>query len=634
MLQILRDKTQGLVAWGIIALIVVVFSLWGVNNYSSSNSANGTIAAKVDGKKITWPQIDKLVERQRQYLAEANPTILNQIDANTLRMEARQYLIQQLALDSQTKRLGFVISERQVAKRISTDPVFLENGKFSALKYKDFLHKIAESEASFTDNLRAGMQLDQLRHSFLQASFVPERDVNTIMDLFFQQRDFGYLVVPANKFGQSVVVKQEDVEQYFNQHQHMFVAPEQVKLAYVELSLEQLAQAVEVSEEKLQEYYQKHAALYTVPEEIEASHILINAPTNSDLLKSGEAKAKADDIYAKIKLGEDFHALAKKYSDDTISGSNGGGLGRIGRGQTVDAFDKAAFALANPGDLSEVVQSEYGYHIIKLQKRHPAYVQPFAKVRNQLVANYKREVAESMFPEKGEELANLAFEFPDSLSKAAEKMQLQIQETALFGKSQNLEGIAAIPEVAKVAFSEEMLTKSRNSDLIKVDDEHYVVVRVVEHVASRSLALNEVQDKITNTLRQNSLQKQAAEFGDKLLAQLKAGDKPYAIAKAVDLEWHVAKDVERSDAKLDPMLVARAFALPKPASKQPVTVGFALSNGDYAVLSLRRVKASAKAKEQQIQQQFQKQLAQAFAQKEFQLFELALIKNASISVPK
>ncbi len=631
MLQIFRERTQGLLAWGIVILIVAAFSLVGINNYNSRGFGGGSVAAKVDGRKITWKEVDGLAEKRRQYLAESNPKLLNQIDQKTLRMEATQYLVQQTALDIQTKRLGFLVSDKQLAKRIASEPTFQDNGKFSSEKYKQFLAKISEAESTFTENVKTDMLIDQLRSGLVASSFVFDSEVKGIMELFLQQRDFGYLIVPASRFSQNVQVKNEDIEKYYQQHQQLFIAPEKIKLAYVELTLEELAKSIKVTEENLQEYYKKHEALYTVPEEVEVSHILINAPRGSDAEKSGEAKAKIDDILAKIKLGEDFSVLAKKYSEDTITGVNGGKLGKIGHGQTVEEFDKAAFGLANPGDVTEVVQTEYGYHIIQLQKKYAAYVQPYESVHNLLTDNYRRELAESQFADKGEELANLAFEYPDSLQYTAEKMKLPIQETGLFAKNEG-DGIASIPGVVASAFSTEMLKQDKNSDLIKVDDERYVVIRVKEHVPTRPLTLAEVTDKIKGILEREITQKQAEELGNALLAKLKDGNTPHAIAKEANLEWNMEKDVERNNSKLNPFIMRHAFALPKPEEKKPINVGFGLPTGDYAILSLQTVKANAKAKEEHIQEQFHKQLAMAFAQLEFQLYEMALIEKSKIKI--
>ena len=630
MLQVIREKTQGIVIWGIVILIVIAFTLIG-NNYGSGFFGGSSIAAKVDGKKITWREIDSLAEKQRHYLASTNPQMLNKLDLKELRFHIQQYLIRQLALGSQLKKQGFLVSEQQVAKYIKDNPTFQEQGKFSAEKYKQFLKSVAENEASFTKNVNAGMVIDQPKNGFIASSFVLNNEIEEMLSLFFQQRDFGYLLVPADRFRNKDDVNKEDIEKHFQQHQNMFIAPEKVKLAYIELTIDALIKAISFTEEKLKEYYRKHENLYTIPKEIEVAHILINAPKDSDLDKSGEARTKIDDILARVKLGEDFSTLAKKYSEDPQSAPAGGNLGKISKGLTVPEFEQVAFSLTKDQALSDIVQTEYGYHIIKLLNTYDSYVKPFDSIREQLEENYRREIAESQFADKGEELANLAFEYPDSLQYAADKMQLPIKETELFSKEEPT-GIASVPVVAKAAFDEELLAKNKNSDLLKVDDERYVIIRVMEHAPTRALQLKEVEKEIRSVLALDKAKKKAEEFGKKLLTKLQDGRTPYAIAKEADVEWIVEKDVERMNAKINAYLIRQAFSLAKPVAKKTTIAGFSLPQGDYVVLSLQKVKTSDKANEEHIKEQFKQQITMLMAQTEFGLYEQALISKAKIKV--
>lgn len=631
MLQRIREKAQGFLAWSIIALIIIVFSLWGINNYSAG-FGNSKIAAKVDGKNITWKEVDYVTEMQRQYILKSNPQLLGQLDIKDLRAQAQQYLVQQTALDLQAQKQGLVITEQQITKRIATDPAFQENGKFSAAKYKQFLAEIAHNEAMFSEKVRSGMLLEQLSAGINAATFVLDSELDNLKQLIFQQREFGYLIVPTSKFNKDININEEAITQYFQQHQHMFIAPEQVKLAYLELTIDSLAKQVTVNDEVLHDYYQKHENLYTIPEAVEVRHILINAAKGSDLEKSGEARAKIDDILAKIKLGAKFIDLAKQYSDDKISAIEGGNLGKIERGQTVAEFETAAFALTKEGEISEVIQSEYGYHIIQLIKKYQAYLKPYDMVKEQLAENYRREIAETQLTDKGEELANLAFEYSDSLQHAAEKMQLAIQETELFAKDTGGDGIANVPAVIKIAFAPEMLKQNKNSDLIKIDDERYVVARVIQHIPARALELAEVKSQIIEALTLEATKKQAALYGAALLAKLNNGNTPYAIAKEAGLEWSIEKNVDRNNSKLKPEILQQVFNLPKPEADKAINFGFQLATGDYVVLALQKVKISEQANNEQIKQQLQQQLIKFLAQTEFQLYGQALINKAKITI--
>ena len=634
MLQSIRDKAQGIVAWVIVSLIIITFALWGIDRYALKGG-NSDIAAKVNGHKITWREVENLSQKYQNYLSQSNPKMLAQLDPKLLRQHVQHQLISSIALQTEAKKKGFLISEDQIIKEISNNPQFQEDSKFSTSKYEQFLKHNMLTDSDFENRIESKMLIDQLYDGFNLSSFTLDNELNRIMELIFQKRDFGYTIIPIKKFFKNINISDEDIKKYYKQHQHLFVAPEQVKIAYIELALDEFAKSININEEQVEEYYQKHQALYESPEEVEVRHILINAPLGSDDEKSGEARAKIEDLLAQIKLGADFKELAKKHSDDTSSAIHYGNIGRITKGQTVvEEFEKAAFELKNPNDISQVVQTQFGYHIIQLINKQESYKKPYQEVRDLVAKQYRQEQAETMFTDKGEELANLAFENTDSLQTVARKMGLPIKETNFFTKKGSPQGIASIPAITEVAFSEDLLGKTKNSNLIRVDDEHYVILRVVDHIAAKPQTIEEVWNDIKTKLVNNAAMDKAETLGKEILEKLPSIS-PCKLAKEHGLEWNIERDVERSNSIIDPYILQKAFTIQKAKDQKINYVGFKLPAGNYVILSLSAITTGNTNQENdQLKDQFKKHLVSTLGQMEFQLYERALINQASIKVEK
>lgn len=654
MLQSLRNKSQKIFAWVIIALIIVTFAFWGVENFRTKNGVQG-IAAQVNGEKISWHQVESLYQDIYNSIARANPRIVQSIDSKMLRDYARQQLVMQAAFKSQTAASGYVVTDQQVMQKIKLDENFHENGKFSVDKYKQLLRQAGQTDSGYENNIRIALIAEQAQFGLAESSFALPREVDRVMALWTQTRDFGYTVISTAQFGKNIAIDPSQVEKYYQQHQQLFVTPEQVKIAYVILSLEDYSKSLTVTDELLQKYYQEHQALYTDPEGVQVRHIFVSAPEGSSQLASGEAKAKIDDLLAKVKLGSDFASLAKQYSEDPGSAPNGGDLGFQGHGETVPEFETAAFNLQKSGDISEVVQTRFGFHIIQLIKRQNAQLRPFAEVRNAVMDSYRQELAEASFYEKGEELASLAFEHPESLEKAAEVLELQIKHSDYFTRNGGT-GIAAESMVREAAFSQELMAQNRNSDLLKIDEEHFIVLRVTDHNKPAPQTLAEVREKIAAKLIQQEAERRAAELGKEILTGLNAGEAPFKLTKQHALEWVVNTEVGRNSDKINQEILQRVFNLPKPAKPQaePIVidatsatnvpqvpantnVAFTLANGDYVVLSLSKVSSETadKVGEEVFKikkQRLQEQVAQQISKTELQLYQQALISRAEIKM--
>ena len=624
MLQIIRERAQGIVAWTFVIFITLTIAMWGSDNYSIK-STNG-VAATVNGQKITWEQVDNLSKQYLQYLSLSNAKFFTQINSEILKQQALKDLVMQVAFNSQTQRLNLLISDEQLIHKISTDSTFQEDGNFSTDRYKLILRQAAQSEEDYERKLHMQMIKEQLKGALVASSFMVDAEIERIMSLWLQKRDFGYVIVPVNRFFTIKRIPQYEVEKYYQQHQGTFVVPEQVQLSYVQLDLNELGKTFVADEQILQDFYERHKASYVVAEEVHVRHILITALNDSDAEKSGEARAKIDDLLMQIKLNADFESLAKKYSEDIDSALKGGDIGHVGRGQVVKSFENIAFGLENPYEVSEVVQTESGYHIIQLLSKKKAYTKPFETVKMEVELYYRREEAEHQFLEKCEELANLAFENPESLKVVAESTGLSIKETGFFGRGGG-DDIGNVQEVVEVAFQRDMINQIKNSDLVCLDAEHYIVFRVKNYLPARSQTLEEVHSDIEVKLQDNKAAEQAKALGEEILAALMQGEAPYKLSKMNRLEWVSQKDIKRTNNDVNPVILQEVFELPKPNRHQFSYKGFTLSNGDYAVLSLSTVHEDISGKNRESKLLFKSQVVSALGQFEYQLYEMGLINQ-------
>ncbi len=587
MLQAMRDKVMGVLGWIIIGLIIITFALFGLGSYIQDKSR--VFAAKVNDVEIGQRELQIAYQQQRdqmrQMLGDAYKPAL--LDEKSLRQRALDGLISRQLVLQATQENGMAISDQLLAAHIQARPVFQEDGAFSEQLYQRLLYQQGQTPAGFEYDTRRRLQVEQLVNGLSQTAFVTDTELGRAYRLQEQTRDFSYWIISPQPFEATVEITDQQIEEYYQQRADEFVEPERVRLAYVRLSGERLAELVEVDESELQADYEAKKEALRTQEQRRASHILIQVAQDADEETRETARQKARDLLARIRDGADFAELARASSDDPGSASQGGDLGFFARGVMAPEFEESVFSL-QPDQVSELVQTQFGFHIIKLTEMRASEVPTLDEVRDELLADRKRAGVEDLFYEQLEQLTDLSYENPDSLQEAADALGLEIQ-TSEWLNATGGPGIGAYPGIVAVAFSEDVLEAGNNSEPVEVGENDVIVVRVAEREAAQQLPLDAVKDQVTEALKKQTAAQQARAKGEELLDKLARGVPVDELKDEEHMSFSGAQAVKRSAAGHNPEAIREVFRLPSPEQDASVDKGFALADGGYAVVRLSKV---------------------------------------------
>lgn len=616
MLQNIRDNSQGWIAKTIIGIIVMLLALTGFEAIFNAASNNQN-AAEVNGEEISRYDLDQAMNMQRRQLAQqlGQDFDASLLDDRLLRDSALGSLIDRMLLLQSAKNANFAFSSQALDQLILQTPEFQVDGAFSAARFDQVIQQMGYSRLQFRQLLEQEMLIGQLRAGISGTGFVTDQQVEDFARLEMQTRDFATLTVPAQQ--DAVEVSDEQIKEYYEANGDRFRTPEQVIVEYVELKKELFFDQVEVSDEELQELYQKQIA--NLAEQRRAAHILIE--TGGEL-SDDEAKAKIDEIAARVKNGDDFAAVAKEVSQDPGSANEGGDLGFAGPGVYDPAFEDALYAL-NDGEVSAPVKSEFGWHIIKLLGVQSPEVPAFESMKPELVRELKAQQVEQRFVETSKQLEDSAFEASD-LAQPAQELGLMVQTTEAFGRDGG-EGITANRQVIQAAFSDEVLIDGANSSVIELDPDTSVALRVKEHLKPAAIPLADVRDDIVEQLQRSLAAEAARAKGEQLLADLRKGQQPD------DGQWQAVEAATRSQEGVAPALLQAVFRMPRPEQQdKPSYSGVALSNGDYAVVRLNGVNEPEAALTDEEKLNYRRFLASRVGQQDFAAFRQKLQAEAEI----
>ena len=416
MLQAIRNKMTGWIAYGIIFLISIPFALWGVNSYLGGGELPP--AATVNGEDISVRDFDRAYTNYRQRLAQLfGGSIPESIGSESiLRTQVLDQLVEETALRQYIVNQNYRIGDQALSIKIRNMTEFQRDGQFDSEIYEAQLRSVGLSPLGFEHQLRQSGSMDQFQTGIRATAFTTPLMNKEFSNLQNQTRKLRSLRYRVD--AQSLQVSDSEIEQYFLSNPERYNTPEQIRIDYIELSLDSIKQNIEVNDSDVQARYQEGLQSYTSPEFRDVSHILI---TVSDDSSSDEALQKITEIRSRIGAGEDFSKLAGELSEDPVSAADGGSLGEVGRGDMVPTFESAMFALSLD-ELSEPVKTAFGWHIIKVNSIVGGEVEPFESVKSALADEIKSELAEVQIYELVERLANVAYEQPDSLEPAADQL--------------------------------------------------------------------------------------------------------------------------------------------------------------------------------------------------------------------
>ncbi len=581
MLQAIRDKVTGWIAYGIILLISIPFALWGVNSYLGGGEALS--AATVDGEEISLTALDQAYANYRQRLSQLfGGSIPESFGSESiLRKQVLEQLIEEFALRQYIQNQRYRIGDAELNRTIRTMEVFQRDGQFNPEMYQSQLRSLGYSPLGFEQEMRQNGSMQQFQNGIRATAFTIPSIEKQFSSLNNQTRKIRSLNFSVNQA--DILADDSEIEQLYQSQADRYRTAEKVKVDYVELNLDSVKQGIEVNEEDVYARYQENRGVYTSTEIREASHILIKAGEGEEV---DQALSKIGEIRQRIVNGESFADLASEFSEDPGSAADGGNLGEIERGVMVQTFEAALFAL-QVDQLSEPVKTGFGWHLIKLHAVNGGEILPFESVKAELKDEIKNELAEGQIYDLVENLANLAYEQSDSLQPAAEQLDLPVQTSDWFERFAG-EEIAAEQKIREAAFSSEVLQQRLNSEAIELGNNRVVFIRLNQHQAAQPQPLEEVREVVRSEIIRNKAREQSLEAGKKALTELSSGKTFSDLAEG----WSVPiKDygfIKRDQNDIGASILNRAFSMPKP-DQSAIFEGLPLASGEYTILELSAV---------------------------------------------
>jgi peptidyl-prolyl cis-trans isomerase D len=620
MLQNIRDNSQGWIAKTIIGVIVALMALTGFDAIFQATTHRND-AAKVNGEEISQNELSQAVDMQRRQLMQqlGKDFDASLLDEKMLRESALKGLIDRKLLLQGAEKSKFAFSEAALDQVILQTPEFQVNGKFSPERFDQVIRQLGYSRLQFRQMLAQEMLIGQLRAGLAGSGFVTDAQVLAFARLEKQTRDFATVNIKADPA--AVKLTDDEVKAYYDEHAKEFMTPDQVVIDYLELKKASFFDQVSVKDEDLQAAYQKETA--NLSEQRRAAHILIEV---NDKVTEAQAKAKIEEVQARLAKGESFEALAKEFSQDPGSANNGGDLGFAGPGVYDPAFEKALYSLAKD-QVSEPVRTDFGFHLIKLLGVEAPEVPTFASLKDKLTRELKTQQVEQRFVEATKQLEDSSFESSD-LAQPAQDLKLTVHTSAPFGREGG-EGVAANRAVVTAAFSPEVLDEGANSTAIELDPETVIVLRAKEHRKPEQLPLESVAASIRVQLTKEHASAAAKTKADQLIASLR--DCKTALDKAIDGQnWKVTATATRAQEGVDPTVLQALFRMPKPVSKdKPTFSSVTLADGSLVVVRLNGVNEGAAPTEEE-KAQYRRFLASRIGQQDFAAYRKLLEREAEI----
>ncbi|MBP0639470.1 SurA N-terminal domain-containing protein [Cupriavidus sp. AcVe19-6a] len=631
MLDFVRNNRR-LMLLLLLVLVFPSFVFFGVESYSRFMDSSHD-AAKVDGRAISVQEVDNVVrdqsERARQILG--NNYDPRQFEGPEARKSVLDQLILQRVMANTVAREHLTVSDAKLLEEISNLPAIAQlprkaDGKVDDKAYLQLLQSQGMTPEQFDARMRFELATQQLGASVAATAFMPKSLLDRLIAVRDQQRDVQALVFKPASYTAKVQPDAAALKAYYDSHQSAFSVPEQAKVEYLVLSGEALAAAQAVTPEELKSYYESNIARFRTDEQRRASHILIVAPKDAPAAERQAAKDKAAKLLDELrKHPETFADVAKKQSQDPGSAEKGGDLGFMGRGALVKPFEDAMYALKD-GQISDVVETDYGYHIIKLTGIKASETRPLEAVRTELEAELRKQFAEKKFAEQADAFGNTVYEQADSLKPAADKYKLTIQTADNVTRQPNPALGAQNPlnneKLLKALFSEESVQKKRNTEAVQVAPNTLVAARIVDYRPATVRKFEEVEAKV----REGYIAQQAAELarkdGEARLEALKKADSTDGFG--------AVQTVSRAKAEGVPPKAVEAV-LRADASKLPAVVGVDLGADGYAVYRISKVSQPAQANPAQRQAEAQ-QLSQLAGQADLQAFYESLKARSKVKL--
>ena len=581
---------QRLMQFLLLLLILPSFVLVGVSQYERRGGGDGV--ATVDGRSITQQEWEAAQRRQiDQARAMMGPQFDQKLfDTPEAKQEVLDGLVAERAVGAEVARSHLTVGNDSLYKGIIEQTGLRKpDGSFDLDAYKAFLTSQGMTAEGFQERVRYQMAVQQLAAAVQGTAFAPRSVASRLSDLNDQQREVQELLFPIANFASQVKVTDDMVKAYYDKNAALFQVPERIKAEYVVLDQDAVEKQVSVSEAEIADFYNKNKARFTTPEKRSASHILIAVPKDAKPADDAAAKAKAQAILAELqKAPNDFAKIAKAQSQDPGSAEIGGDLGVVQKGLFDKPVEDAIYQLKE-GEVSGLVRSSFGYHIVKVTKLVPAVQKTLEEAKPEITAELKKAKMSNKYSELAETFTNTVYEQSDSLKPVADKLGLAIQTADGLTRTPN-PALGKSPvnneKFLKAIFSQDAIANKRNTEAVEVAPSTLVAGRVVEFKPATKRPLAEVADQIRQRVTQEEAMRLARQAGEAKIAALKASDDASGFGAT-----KVLSRTMQTDPGINP--AAAIAVLKADASKLPAYVGVELPGQGFGVYRIGKVSQPA-----------------------------------------
>ncbi len=626
-MQKIRNWITGWVAGAIMFLIIITFAVWGIN---FSDQGSEPVVASVNGEDINLRQFQQTYNNFRDQMRKYTNKPLDSNEEELLKKQTLDQLIKDAVISQAAIDNGLHISDSAIREAVKDIDAFDSEYGFDHANYERRIMQMGMTPAIFENRLRVEMMAQQLQSAVTDSAFAFEEEALRLTRIKKQTRDLSYVILLADEVKDSIEINDDEIEQYYDKTSQGLLQPEQVEIAYLELSVEKLTETIEATEEDMRIYYDNNKDKYDVPEQRKVDIVDIKLSPEAEAEEVLLAKNKAEKIRALIESGVSFAEISEKHDDGLKPDMLVSEHGYIAKDVLHKEVNEIVFSM-NEGELSEVERTNKGLHIFKVTGIKGGIKNIFERSREIVEKDYKKSEAEYKYFNLADKLVTLTYEHADSLEVAAEEIGIEVQESDFFDRT-NASGVLANPKVLSASFNKEIIKSGQNSEAIELNNDHLIVLQVLEYLPAEKKPLEEVTEQIIQILKSEQASKLQQEKGEKILKELRQGSDLFQVSEMFEFEWEQADAVIRDDVSVNRKILRTAFKLGKPQEDSLKFSGVEIDKENYAVLAVSNVQYPDRETLLDVDVEKTKStLLESKSSDEWFLFVDALMDKASIS---
>jgi len=627
-MQAFRDMIKGWVGKVLLGIIIVLFVFMGAEALLGVLNAPQPIAS-VNGDDISQQELARGMDIQRRNMLSrmgenADPSL---IDDGLLRKNVVDTLVDRLLMKQAVGDSNLAVSTASINAAIMDIPAFQRDGQFSQELFERLVIQSGFGPKQFIQEVGYDLIVAQLKNGIAGSAFATTGELKKLISIEKQTRDVALLTVKHQKYKGDIEVSEDEISSYYDENQQSYKTKEKIRVDYISLKAKDFNRDVDITDQEIEAQFRILIEGLEAQEERKASHIMVEI---TDLQDESAAKAKIEGVKSKLDAGGDFVSLAKEFSEDSGSKDSGGDLGFARKGVNPIELEEAIFAM-DKGQVSEIVETEYGFHIVKLDDIKAAELPVIADKKDDIEKQLKTQKAEDLYYEKIEELRDVAFESGD-LDAPAEMFDKRIQHTSWINRTGN-KGVFKSNKITAALFEDEVLLDGNNTEVLEISSTESIVARVVEHKPASIKPLDKVSGAIKEVLIVRKAAEAAKSTGEEIVAKLKEGVSTSDIESSYDLKWKVVAEAKRRSPELGFVVAQHAFKMPKAAADEKSIDGINSGN-DFSVIVVTAVKDGEYDLSDTEEAQMRKFIANQFGSAEFNDYVRNKRNDASIDIRK